>query len=168
MHSTYRPPSSLNYMPSTPPLHLRPSPSVRLYSRLLKYLSSSASSAPATDSPTCPSAYSQRSPEPTPSTSVSIMLFLNHRIFQEFGWRISAQFLRTSAASAAFLRASSCADALWGLVVGLDPSVRGGPPTFLGRAEVLFPVDAGADESVRPGVANGSDDSLPQQFPMTT
>jgi hypothetical protein len=58
----------------------------------------------------------------------------------------------TTAASAAFLRASSCC-ALPPAVVAdeLDPSVLGGPPTFLGTADVLVLLGGGAEESVRPG-----------------
>lgn len=56
----------------------------------------------------------------------------------------------TSAASAAFLRASFASP-----LVGEDPPrVRGGPPTFLGTLEVGFGFggDVGAEEeSVRPG-----------------
>jgi hypothetical protein len=76
-------------------------------------------------------------------------------------------FLRTSAAWAAFRLASSCCDSLWALELLFDPSGLGGPPTFLGTGEVLFVFGAGADESVRPGWAKGSEDSsLPQQFPI--
>ena len=75
-------------------------------------------------------------------------------------------FLRTSAASAAFLLASSCCAEVCGVEV-LDPRVLAGPPTFLGIVEVLFVFGAGADERVLPGCAKGSgEDSLPQRFPM--
>jgi len=59
--------------------------------------------------------------------------------------------LLTSAASAAFLLASSCC-ALPPTFEGdeFDPSVLGGPPTFLGTEEVLL-LDGGAEERVRPG-----------------
>ena len=48
-----------------------------------------------------------------------------------------------------------------------DPSVLGGPPTFRGTEEVFVLEAGGAEESVRPGCANGSgEDSLPQRFPI--
>jgi hypothetical protein len=73
----------------------------------------------------------------------------------------------TSAASAAFLRASLASSLL-----GEDPPrVRGGPPTFLGTLEVRFwfAADGGAaEERVRPGWAKGSVglEELLQQLPM--
>jgi hypothetical protein len=74
----------------------------------------------------------------------------------------------TSAASAAFLRASSCCDVLPPVPVpgALPPSVRGGPPTLRGTEDV--PVFGGGAESrVRPGCAKASgDDSLPQRLPI--
>ncbi len=59
----------------------------------------------------------------------------------------------TSAASAAFLLASSCC-ALPSAFDGdeFEPSVLGGPPTFLGTEEVLLLLPGGgAEERVRPG-----------------
>jgi hypothetical protein len=70
----------------------------------------------------------------------------------------------TSAASAAFLRASS-SDEVFAFEV--PPSVLGGPPTFLcaGTEEVVFV--GGAEERVRPGWEKGSfEDSLLQRAPI--
>jgi len=71
---------------------------------------------------------------------------------------------RLSAASAAFLPASSSDDVF---AFELPPSVLGGPPTFLcaGMGEVVW--GAGAEERVRPGWEKGSfEDSLPQRAPI--
>lgn len=74
---------------------------------------------------------------------------------------------RTSAASAAFLLASSCAppDAL----SVLPPSVRAGPPTFRGTldlgAEVVVE-GGGAEERVRPGWLKGEGSEVLQQLPI--
>ena len=81
-----------------------------------------------------------------------------------------ASVLRTSAASAAFLLASSCALLLCGTGEA-EPSVRGGPPTttFLGTDEVGFVVVfcGAAEERVRPGWEKASgEDSLPQRLPI--
>jgi len=57
----------------------------------------------------------------------------------------------TSAASAAFLLASSCALPPASAAEELDPRVLGGPPTFLGIEEVLLLLGGGAEPTVRPG-----------------
>jgi hypothetical protein len=58
----------------------------------------------------------------------------------------------TSAASAAFLLASSCCALPPAFPADeFDPSVRGGPPTFFGTADVLVLLGGGAEERVRPG-----------------
>jgi hypothetical protein len=48
----------------------------------------------------------------------------------------------------------------------LEPSVRGGPPTFLGMDDVLF--GGGAEDKVLPGCEKASVDSLPQQLPIVS
>lgn len=69
----------------------------------------------------------------------------------------------TSAASAAFLRASSWSPAVSPAM--LPPKVRGGPPTVLGIGAVLG-ASGGADPRTRPGWEKASDSDFPQQLPM--
>jgi hypothetical protein len=72
----------------------------------------------------------------------------------------------TSAASAAFLLASSSCDALWGAVV-VEPSFRGGPPTLLGTEEDWFCIEgllAGRGRAF--SVVGSGAASLPQRLPM--
>ena len=74
---------------------------------------------------------------------------------------------RTSAASAALLRASpgstdeSPPAGSWPPLP--PPSVRGGPPTFLGTDEVVL--GAGEEPRTRPG-GEGFGSALPQMLPM--
>jgi hypothetical protein len=79
----------------------------------------------------------------------------------------TAQVSLTSAASAAFLLASSFCESDCAPEDAAPPSVRGGPPTFRGTEEVFALFGAGAESRVRPGWENGSgDDSLPHKLPI--
>ncbi len=86
-----------------------------------------------------------RSNQPLPSIYNS-----NSIRYWVVGSRVPLQL--TSAASAAFLLASSCC-ALPPVFPAdeFDPSVLGGPPTFLGTEDVLLLPGGGAEERVRPG-----------------
>lgn len=165
---------SINYTPSSPPRHPHRVPSSRLYLGHPALRSASVSSDPVIALLVFPlvccrllvpiliSALILTPPLfPPPHSSPTPLISILER-------------KHTSAAAAAFLLASSCAELVdgepWDEGSGdAEPRVRAGPPTtvFLGSVEILGVVLAGAEERVRPGWEKTSgEDSLPQRLPM--
>jgi len=131
--------SYLNCKPWSPPSHPHLSLCAHLYSQPPTHPLSSAFSAPTTDFLTCPSGGSQHLLAPSHQ----------HNTISCLSWATQLHFPLTSAASAAFLLASSFCESVCAPVA--PPSVRGGPPTFRGTGAVVW--GGGAEERVRPGCA---------------